>query len=54
MRHEADVLGRDKFRSDNQVTLVLAVLVVDDNYELAGLEVGDRLGNSGKGHYLTN
>src|SRR5207248_5792557 len=48
--HEADVLGRYQLGRDDQVALVLAILVVDHDHELAGLEVGDRLRNGGQGH----
>ena len=42
-RHEIDRLGRDAVGGDGEVALVLAVLVVDDDHELAGADVGDRL-----------
>ena len=48
--HEADVLGRDQLRRDDEVAFVLAVLVVDDDHELAGFEIRDRLGNGGQAH----
>ncbi len=54
MGHEADVFSGDQLRRDDQVAFVLTVFVIDDDDELAGLEVGDRLGNGGKAHCLTN
>ncbi len=52
-RHEADVLGGDQLRSHYEVALVLAILVIHDDHELAGFEVGDRLRNGGKAHGAT-
>ena len=38
-QHEVHLFGRDLLGGDDQVAFVLAVLVVDDNHEFAGLEV---------------
>ncbi len=38
--HEADVIGGDELGCDYQVALVFAILVVHDDDELAGFEVG--------------
>ena len=40
--HERDQLGRGQLGGEDEVALVLAVLVVDDDDGLAGLDVGDR------------
>jgi hypothetical protein len=48
--HEADVLGRDQLGRHHEVPLVLAVFVVDDDDELARLEVSDRLRHGGQAH----
>ena len=45
--HEADVLRRHELRRDHQIALVLAILVVDDDHELAGFEVGNCFGDGG-------
>src|SRR5688500_12322169 len=44
LHHEVDERRRDELRRANEVTLVLAVLVVSDDDELSGANVGDRLG----------
>src|SRR5712664_4076645 len=49
-RHEADVLGRDELGSDHEIAFVFAVFVVDDDHELSGLEVSDRLRNGSQAH----
>ena len=42
-RHEVDVLRRDRRGGDDQVALVLAVLIVDDDDHLAVLDILDGL-----------
>ena len=42
-RHEVDRFGRDPVGGDREIALVLAVLVIDDDHELAGADVGDRV-----------
>ncbi len=41
--HEVDGLRRRELRGDREIALVLAILVVDDDDELAGTDVLDRL-----------
>ena len=48
--HEVDDLGRDLLGGDGEVALVLAVLVVDDDQHLAGLEVLEGVGNGAERH----
>src|SRR5207245_11511826 len=48
--HEAHVVGRDFFGRHHEVALVLPVLVIDDDHELAGFDVGDCLWNGGEWH----
>ena len=48
--HEVDGLGRDAVGGDREIALVLAVLVVDDDHELAGADVCDGLVDAGKTH----
>ena len=43
LRHEVDVLGLDRRRRDDEISLVLAVFIVHDNDHLAVLDVLDRL-----------
>ena len=43
--HEVDHLGRDQLRRADEVTLVLAVLVIRDDDDLAVLQVFDGLGS---------
>ena len=43
--HEVDGLGRDQIRGQGQVALVLAILVVDHDDQLAGADVLDGLGD---------
>src|SRR5450759_909473 len=50
--HDADVLWSDQLRSHDEVALVFAVFVVDDDDELARLEISDRLRHSGQPHLL--
>jgi hypothetical protein len=50
--HEVDHLGRDQLRRADEVALVLAVLVIRDDDELAVLQVFDGLGDSPEGHGL--
>ena len=38
-QHEVYLLGSDLLGCDNQVALILAVLVIDDNHELSFAEV---------------
>ena len=42
-RHEVDVLRRDRLGGDDQVALILAVLIVDDDDHLSVLDVFDGL-----------
>jgi hypothetical protein len=49
-RHEVDRLGGDELRGEGQVPLVLAVLVVDEDDHLPGLEILDSLFDPGKRH----
>ena len=42
-QHEVHLLGSNLLGSDNQVALVFAILIVDDNHELSGLEIFDGL-----------
>ena len=48
--HEVDQLGRHELRRADQVALVLAILVVGDDDELARGDVGDRLFDGGEWH----
>ncbi len=48
--HEVDDLGRDTFGRADEVTLVLAVLVVDDDDHLPRGQVGNGLRNRRQGH----
>ena len=48
--HETDVVWGDELGGDDEVALVLAVLIVDHDHELALLDVGNGLGDGGKGH----
>ena len=50
--HEAHVVGRHELSRDDKVTLVLAVLVVDHDHELARFEFGDGLRDCGQAHLL--
>ena len=45
LKHEIDLLGSYFFSCDNEVTLILAVLVVDNNHHFAFCEVGDGILN---------
>ncbi len=47
--HEVDRFRSDPLGGDRQVPLVLALLVVDDDHEAAGLEGADRLLDRGEG-----
>jgi len=38
--HEVDHLGRDELRRADEIAFVLAILIVGDDYQLAGLDVG--------------
>jgi hypothetical protein len=49
-RHEADVLWSYQLSGDYEVPLVLTLLIVHDDYELAGFEVGNRLWNRRQRH----
>src|ERR1700686_3514950 len=51
-RHEADVLGSHQLRGNDEVALVLAVFVVDDDDELARIEISDRLRDRSQAHLL--
>jgi hypothetical protein len=42
--------GRDVVGGEDEVALVLAVFLVDEDDHLAGGEVGDELGNRGNRH----
>ncbi len=48
--HEVDHLGRDELRRANEIAFVLAILVVGDDYQLAGLDVGYCLFDSSELH----
>ena len=48
--HEVDGLGRDELRRANQVALVLAVLVIGDDDQLAVLEIVNRLLDGPENH----
>ena len=48
--HEIDHLGRDELRRANEVALVLAILIVSDDDELAGFDVADCLFDCSKLH----
>ena len=50
LAHEVDGLGRGELGADGQVALVLPVLVVDDDDELAGPDVFDCLLHGYQGH----
>src|SRR3954451_18924781 len=53
-RQEVDRLGRDELGGDGEVTLVLAVLVIEDQHELARSVLLDRLLDGDKrGHILS-
>ena len=44
-RQEVDLLGRDEIGGEDEIALVLAVLLVDEDGHPPGLEVGDEIGN---------
>ena len=48
--HEVDRLGRDLLGRDDEVALVLAVFIIDQDDHLAGLEVFEDFGNGRKRH----
>src|SRR5258706_6349394 len=48
--HEIDHLGRDQLRRANQIAFVLAILIVGDDYQLTGLDVGYCLVDSSELH----
>jgi hypothetical protein len=50
--HEIDGLGRRQIRGHGQVALVLTILVVDHDDQLAGADVGDGLGDGDAGTSL--
>ena len=39
LQHEVHLLGGDQLGCDDQVAFVLTILIVDDNHEIASLEV---------------
>src|SRR5262249_53581027 len=49
LRHEVDGFRRDLFGSDRQIALVLAILVVHDNYDAARTYRRNRVVDPGKG-----
>jgi hypothetical protein len=49
--HEVDRRGRDMIGGDHQVTLVLAILVVDEDHHAACGQLGNQLGNGGNRHW---
>ena len=51
-RHEVDGFGRDAVSGNREVALVLAVLVVDDDHELARADIGDRFLDARESHRL--
>ena len=51
-RHEVDRLRGDAVGGDREIALVLAILVVDDDHELAGADVGDGVLDAGQPHLL--
>jgi hypothetical protein len=48
--HEVDHLGRDKLRRADEIAFVLAILIVGDDDQLAGLDVGYCLFDSSELH----
>ena len=48
-REEVDLLRRDELGGEDEVALVLAVLVVDQDDHLAGAQVGDDVGDRADG-----
>src|SRR5690606_32645438 len=48
--HEVDVGGPHQLGGHDQVALVLAVLVVDDDDHAAGAELFEQFGDGGEGH----
>ena len=50
LRHEVDLLRRHEVGGENQIALVFAVLVVDEDHHPAGLDLGDDLGDWCDGH----
>src|SRR5687768_14992175 len=50
LRKEIDLLRRDEVRREHEVAFVLAVLIVDEHDDAAGLELGDDLGSGGERH----
>jgi hypothetical protein len=48
--HEVDHLGRDKLSRADEIAFVLAILIVSDDYQLAGLDVGYCLFDSSELH----
>ena len=52
--HEIDMVGSDFLGSDDEVTLILAVLVVDNDHELALAEIFDSLGDGVKLYIFHN
>ena len=48
--HEVDHLGGDQLRRANQVALILAILIVRDDDQLTGLDVGNSLLDSSELH----
>ena len=48
--HEVDQLGRNELRRADEIAFVLAVLIVGDDDDLAGFDVGDGLFNGSELH----
>ena len=48
--HEVDRLGRDVVGGEDEIALVLAIFLVDEDHHAAGGQLGDELGNGGDGH----
>src|SRR5205823_11880452 len=50
LEEERDLLGRGRFRSHDEVALVLALLVVGDDHDLAAAHGRDRVFDPGERH----
>tara|TARA_Y100000385_G_scaffold284292_1_gene342064 strand:- start:411 stop:734 length:324 start_codon:yes stop_codon:yes gene_type:complete len=49
---EHDIFGRDLLRSHNQITLVLSVLVIDDNHDFAPADCLNSVADLGEASVL--
>jgi hypothetical protein len=49
---EVDLVGGDEFRREHEIALVLAILVVDQDHDPAGADLGDDLGNRADGGFF--